>query len=181
MRNKRRRKTRKNVLIAYLLLFIFSLTIGFSSLNTSLKMLGHVKIPQSSWHIYFANPTLKEGSQNHQSLTLTNNDTSLQLSIVLPKPGDYYELSLDIVNDGTFDAKLSDISFPTIPEELQDIYSLTITNEDETPITLDEELAKKNSKRIKIHLQYNPNLTSDFNSNNFENLTLKFNTTYTQK
>lgn len=101
------------VLVALFLLLVAGITFGYAKLETTLTITGDTKISKVSWLVHFKNVQVTEGSfTNSGANTVTidaNDDTKITYTITLKEPGDFYEFTADIVNDGTIDAKLDSI------------------------------------------------------------------------
>ena len=96
--------------------------------------------------------------------------TTLTYAVTLVKPGDIYEFTVDVKNAGTLDAMLSSftnqikvgsgawqaVDSSSVPGYL--IYSVTYS--DDTTITENSKLTTGSSKKIKIHVEFNPDITN---------------------
>jgi len=110
------RNRNKQLLIIGLLAFVIvAMTIGFALYSATLNMSGSVSVSASSWNVHFnvASPiqnsiTASTGSQSVTVSALTG--TSLTWSTTLSKPTDFAEFTINVVNEGTFDANLTGIT-----------------------------------------------------------------------
>jgi hypothetical protein len=127
-RNKRKNK------FMFLFLLLLAISVGYAALSTTLKINGTTNIKKNSWDVYWANV----GDVNKSSTTTVNvpavvdmNDkTKVDFSVVLDKPGDYYEFTVDAVNAGTIDAMVNITSQTTVPSYV----NLSITYADGSEI-----------------------------------------------
>lgn len=102
----------QNAAIIILALAIIVMSVGYATYSTSLKLNGDVTVPASKWSIIFKDP------KKHSSTTITDDkinefkltdSTSLKFSANMGIH-DTYSFVVDVVNDGTFDAKLTNWS-----------------------------------------------------------------------
>ena len=117
----RRRKNNKYLLLLSLLLLI---TMGYALVSTQLKMIGISNVDKQTWNVYWGVPTVTSGSVSDVAPTRgqDQNDpanTKLTWSVTLNLPGDYYEFTVDAVNEGSLDAMIIGIDktvTPALPE-----------------------------------------------------------------
>ena len=141
----------------FILLFIvvFSLSIGYSYLNTGLNITGHANIKDNRWDIYFDNIQIESGSQEATSEPVITNNTTVTYGVTLNNPGEYYEFNIDIVNNGTIDAVLEDISIEPILTTAQREYlnyQVKYTTDEE--IDIGDVLTANTTKTIKVIFEY---------------------------
>ena len=100
----RRTKFKDHKILYIFLLFLF-IGVGYASLTTSLSINGTTNVATNSWNIHFANLHVQGGSVESTAPTVSTN--SISYAATLAQPGDYYEFSVDIKNDGTLPGKVS--------------------------------------------------------------------------
>lgn len=102
---------KRNIFIALFLLLIVGISFGYARLETTLSITGDTKISKVGWLVHFKNIQVTEGSyQNNganSAVIVDSDDTKVTYTVTLAQPGDFYEFTVDIVNDGTLDAKLN--------------------------------------------------------------------------
>ncbi len=103
----------------YIILALF-ISIGFAYLSTNLNINGTSMFKSSSWNIYFDNIEVDSSSVELQSgdiaPTISNDKLTVSYQVTCNKPGEYYKFNIDVVNDGSLNAKIDSISIPQIPE-----------------------------------------------------------------
>ena len=103
----------------YIILALF-ISIGFAYLSTNLNINGTSMFKSSSWNIYFDNIEVDSSSVELQSgdiaPTISNDKLTVSYKVTCNKPGEYYKFNIDVVNDGSLNAKIDSISIPEIPE-----------------------------------------------------------------
>lgn len=115
---KNEKKKSHNVLVA-LVILLLGISIGYAALTTTLVINGESTIKKVVWNIHFANTRTEDGSvsintaNGEKAAYIPNSEeTRVEYKVALQRPGDYYEFTVDVVNDGTLDAKIS--SRPTL-------------------------------------------------------------------
>ena len=161
-----------------LFLIILSLGIGFSVLSTSLYINGGINLFANDWNIYLDNIEVSSGSVNADTPTI-NNKTTVNYEVNLSKPGDFYEFTVEAINDGSIDALVSLVENTTLSNEISNLMVYTITYEDGSEIQENDLLAAKKKLKYKIHLAYKTDIIeSDLMQTN-NRLHLSFTLVYT--
>ena len=112
---KNNRKVLYGLVALALLLSVVGISIGFAAMSQDLKIEGTAEVTPASWNILFKD--LGEAQEVGDGLEL--DDPTLSTTIIkdfdvrLTKPGDSVSYTFKVANDGTIDAKLSDIQFGT--------------------------------------------------------------------
>ena len=107
---KSKRYYAQNAAIIILALAIIVMSVGYATYNASLNLNGTTTVQSSKWSVIFENP------QKHASSTIDDSQiTKFELTDSTTLTfnanmgiGDTYSFVVDVVNDGTFDAKLVD-------------------------------------------------------------------------
>lgn len=100
-----------------ILVTVSGLTVAFANYSQELKINGTAKVNMSKWEVKFANlsaPTTTGGVVVNTAPTLQLDDTYIgDYSVDFTKPNSSISYTFDVVNNGTFDAKLSTLTIPT--------------------------------------------------------------------
>ena len=88
---------------------IFSLSVAYAALNTVLEIHGNSEIVASTWDIHLENAKLKDGSVVGASYGPNINGNNVSFVVDLSIPGDYFEFSVDVVNNGSIDAMIDSV------------------------------------------------------------------------
>ena len=151
------------------LLFIILLlvSIGYAALSTTLKINGTAKIAKNTWSIYWDRDTISKtsGSKGNTTPTVTDGDdgsvnTKLNWSVNFELPGEFYEFTIDAVNDGTIDAMVSDIK-STLPNNLPSYIKYSVTYADGVPIAKNQKFDKKSSHKYKVRVDFLDTITPE--------------------
>lgn len=116
-----RKNGAQTITIAVLAVAILVMAVGFAGYNAQLKISGATTLSAAKWDVHFVSDAAKTGHFDVTSnntitgVTPTVSGTNVSYTVTLPNPGDVYEFTIDVVNEGTFDAKLDSIVIaPTI-------------------------------------------------------------------
>ena len=176
------RKSKRDKFSIILISILAFLAIGYAYLTTSLSINGTSNINAASWNVHFENVNVTEGSVTTvtQAPTIDTNLTTINYSITLSKPGDYYEFTVDVKNSGTIDAMISSVT-STIngmsPGELPVYLNYSATYSDGLEIQDNQLLASNTKETYKIRIEYNPDISpSDLPQDDTNaNITVGFN------
>ena len=176
------KKTKRRLSVIVLLLLLMSVTIGYSALSSNLDITGTSKISNAKWDVHFDEPTVTRGSVTATSAPeLSNEDLSITYSVVLTKPGDFYEFTVDVVNDGTVAAKLNAV--PTISGvgTDQDVYTnYTFTHANGSAVAAGETIAAGDSASFKVRVEFDRNISADDLPESEQTMNLKVEMNYVQ-
>ncbi len=132
-------------LIILTIIFIFSLlTINF------IHTIRHQSFdPSYMWNINFSNLKVTNGSKDGN---ISLNKDSVFLQLEFDKETEFYEFTLDVSNDGTLDAKVSDINL--VVKNDQNVLDYSLTYLDDKNIELNDLLKSGEVKTIKVRIYY---------------------------
>ena len=142
---------------SYVLLAVFALigiTIGYAVLNTTLNINGKSTISKNTWDVHFDNINVTDESVEAVKLPTIEDDTTVDFEIALNMPGDFYEFTVDVVNNGTIDAMIESINkTPILTEEQAKYLDYTITYQNNLEITSKQLVKKDESVRLKVRVE----------------------------
>ena len=183
------RTNRKKTIRIAVLILILLLGIGFAALKTTLKIDGTVNVDKTTWDVHFENVQPTTGSVEANPAPTTNNidTTEMTYTIGFTKPGDFYEFTVDIVNNGTIDAMIEDVSNnayanaqSTTPITLPSYLTSTVTYSDGVPIQQNQILPKKNGntktvEKVKVRIEFKKDISvNDLPSDGDTTIVFKF-------
>lgn len=176
------KQVKRSVSVIVLLLLLVGITVGYSALSQTLNINGTSTISKTTWNVHFANVTITTGSVTATTApTATGNVVSLDYAVNLQKPGDFYEFTVDVKNDGTVAAKLS--ALPTLSgvSTAQDVYvNYTFTHSDGTAITVGETIAAGASKKFKVRVEFDSSISASQLPSSEQTLNLTASMNYVQ-
>ena len=194
----KKKNSKKWTLVLVLLLTI---SVGYAALSSNLKINGTTGVKSATWDVYWNNVQVTQGSvattEGNQARITDQAKTQVEYSVTLNEPGDFYEFTVDAVNNGTIDAMIeangivdgvyTDSNYTqsvTLPKTV----SYTVTYADGTEIAAKHLLAKKNGntptkETYKVRIEYkNDDSINPGDLNNTNDLTyyFKFSVNYVQ-
>ena len=149
-------------ILCIVLVSVFTLTIAYAALNAVLTISGSAQVSSAEWDIHFDNIKVKSGSVSGEDPKITT-PTTATFSTTLNMPGDYYEFTIDVVNDGSIDAMIGlSMNSGGLNAEQAKYIRTSITYENGTTIEGSQLLKKDSFARIKVRVEYrNDILASD--------------------
>ncbi len=177
-------KKRWNKYIIVLILFL-GMGFGYAYLNSNLNISGTSQISGNRWDIHWENPVVSEGSVTNTLPSLDTNRTIASYNVTLSNPGDFYEFTIDAVNAGTINAKISVISLniinnqttiDTLPNYLN--YSVTYANGGD--INEGDTLNANTTKKYKVRVEFKRDISVSDLPSNSETFTFSTSITYVQ-
>ena len=174
-------KKRLNYLLVIILLLLVS--VGYAVLSTNLNIVGSGTINNPTWNIHWENVQVKTGSVTASTPIIDTAKTTINYSVTLTIPGDYYEFTVDAVNAGTIDGmvsvvsnKLNNVEITTLPSYLE----YKVTYEDGVDIAPNHLLEAGTSEKYKIHVGYKKDISATDLPSTAQTLNLTFSVTYVQ-
>ena len=164
-------KNKKILLISSIsLAVIIVLGIVYAAFTQQLNIAGSATGRSSKWDIHFenlSNVSLNGTAKELTAPTINTNSTQISnYSVSLTSPGDYVEYTFDVVNDGDYDATLTNLS-KTAPScqgtgdnasnDASNVcgkLTYTLTYSDGTTVSQSDTLASKETKTMKLKLLY---------------------------
>ena len=139
---------------------VFTLTIAYAALNAVLTIQGSAKVSSAEWDIYLSNPRVTNGSATTDIPQIKTSST-LEFSTTLNLPGDFYEFTVDVVNDGSIDAMIENVvKTPELTTEQAKFLKYEITYQNNEPITTKQLLAKDSTMPIKVRIEYRNDISA---------------------
>ena len=161
MKFKRRfyRKFRYNRKRSFMFIFLFllclSFGLGYSLISTDLNIFGTTVLKDNRWDVHFDNIQEGEDSVSPTVEPEITDNTTVTFSAKLKNPGDKYEFLIDVVNAGTIDAKIGNISMsPILTEEQQNFFSYNVTYVSKLELQEEQALDAGTSETLKVIFKY---------------------------
>lgn len=179
---RKKRKTKKRIpIILMVLLLVLGLSLGYASLLSSLNITGITKIDKATWDVHFENLIVSEGSKDSEvNAIIDSTKTAVNYTVKLLLPGDFYEFTVEVVNNGTIDAMVSEILNPGLTEEQLRYLEYTATYIDNTELKPFDSLKVGARRVLKVRVAYKEDITASDLPVTDQALYLTFNTIYVQ-
>ena len=146
-----------------LLILLLVVTIGFALLSTTLKINGIAGIKSNRWSIHWDDTSINETSGSVEATTPANVvDTDKKIvsfEVDFNLPGDFYEFTVDAVNDGTIDGIIDSVKKEyyepgaTEPSEVPEYINYTVTYAENGEIPKQGDVLKANGGKIKYKVR----------------------------
>ena len=171
----------------FMLVLLLILGIGFAALAATLKINGTITIDSAKWDVHFENVEVAQGSVTATTVPTSDDATTTEMTYAVDftKPGDFYEFTVDIANDGTIDAMVNLVTNKVYAadgeteKQLPAYLSSTVTYVDGAPISKNQLLAKQTSEKIKVRVEFRSDVDASELPSTNETTIFKFSSTFT--
>lgn len=136
------------------LILILIISIGFAYLTSSLVINGIIGYKGNTWNIYFDNIHMITNDVGGDKPTINNSKDTIDFSITFSEPGEVYKFSVDVVNDGTIDAMLSEILTTGINSSNSKYLSYTVKYYDDTELSVNDGIKAGTKTRLNVEVNY---------------------------
>ena len=176
------RRKKKN-LIPILILLLLGISLGYALLSQDLTITGTSKVKGNTWDIHFDNVIVNSNSvplsTGDVAATINASDETLvEYTVTLNLPGDFYEFTVDAVNEGTVDGMIGSITSKlngtaiSTTNPLPDYLDYSVTYENGTEIEDNQLIAAGNTLTYKVRVEFkrdieNSELPSTLQTNAF--------------
>ena len=131
------------------------ISIGYAAITTTLNINGNTTIEKASWDIHFENLVKTEGSvEATTEASIDTTKTIINYTINLLEPGDFYEFTVDIVNSGSIDAKISEVLKEGLTTDQEKYIDYIATYTDGTSLQEDDVLYAGEKENIIVSVKY---------------------------
>ena len=166
--------------LLFILLLIVIISVGFSAISASLSITGNSTIARNTWDVHFENVQVKSGSVTASTPVISNNDTQVTYNVTLNMPGDYYEFTVDAVNEGTIDAMIQTFSNTGLTEAQEKYLSYSIKYADGIGVANKHLLSHGSTETYKVRVEYRTDLEATDLPGSDQTISLTFSVTYEQ-
>ena len=181
------RSDRKRTILFIIILLVMSMGIGYAFLTTTLSIDGTSDIDSASWDVHFENVQVQSGSvtgtQVTTPATISADGQTVSYHIKLNEPGDNYTFKIDVVNDGSLSAKISNILFKINDEDATMAPSYLaqyVVYEDYSPVTISQVINPGETKTLISGIHYREDVNPEDLPTEDTSLTISFGLVYDQ-
>ena len=156
----------KALVIVVLLVVIAGLTVAFAALSATLNINGTAYLDAAKWGIKFENlssPT-KIGSATTTGTAKIEETKSAEITginVGLSTPGDKVTYTVDLVNEGTINAKIDNIEKTVLTSEQQKYLTFKVTDRDGREVSEGDILSKGETRNLTITIEFIKDLTKE--------------------
>ena len=117
----------------------------------------------SRWNIHFENIEIKNGSVEATQVPTVTDSSNLEItySVNLNLPGEFYEFTVDVVNSGSIDAMVNNVSINELSAEQKRYVSYDVTYSDGTKINKNDLLKAGRAAKLRVRVAYRNDITAD--------------------
>ena len=183
LRFDKRIKFRKSMSIMYILLFVVlaSLGVGYSYIKSNLNINGTANVTAANWDVHFDNLLERESSTEEIGFSEITSDTTVEFEVILEEPNDFYEFTVDVVNEGTMDAMIDSFSIsPTLTPAQAKYLEYSVTYFDNLELASNHELKSGEIETLRVRVSYKENSDKTNYPTEDQELTLELNVNYVQ-
>ena len=183
-----KRKNGQIAVIAVLAIAIVFMSVGFAVYASTLSINGTATVKANKWSVHFNDTTYAETAGSVAATTHSINNTTATYTVTLSKPGDFYEFSVNVVNDGSFNAVLKALTMSTLTTAQAKYLTYTVTydgtayTESQSGLSLSlPSTAGSNTKVVKVRVAYvQPESSTDLPTESDATVTLTASLDYEQ-
>ncbi len=158
MRNFIDRKMLGIFLVA-MILSVVTLSVAYAALNVTLNIVGSASVGGASWNVKLENSVVTSGSTSGKVNFLSNTLASFNADLNIP--GDFYEFTVDIKNDGDVDAIINNVTISELSEEEAKYLTYTIQYENGDSIDTRELVPAKSLKKLLVRLEFKKDVNEE--------------------
>ena len=114
MENNKKKQRR---VILLLIIAVLAMTVGFAVFNSTLNINGTVKVKPTKWSVHFVADDYTETASSEAASAHSVGTTDYSFTVQLDEPGDFYEATVNVINDGNFAANLKTLTMSTLTTE----------------------------------------------------------------
>ena len=180
MINEFRRRKILYLILIIVIVSVFTLSIAYAALGAVLAISGSSEVEASNWDIYLDNVEVKTGSVSANAPAISGNST-LAFDIDLNLPGDFYEFTVDVVNEGTIDAMIdSVVKTPELTSQQSKYIKYEVSYQNGESISTNQTLKSGTSTPIKVRVEYRKDIVASDLPSSVTELNLKLTLVYVQ-
>ena len=168
------------IILSIVLISMFTLTIAYAALNVTLTISGSAEVAASTWDVHLDNVKVTNGSVSGNVPTITS-AISASFSTTLTTPGDFYEFTIDVVNDGSIDAMINSINkTPTLSASQAKYLKYEITYQNGEAINTKQLVKSGSFVRLMVRVEFRNDINPSDLPSTAESLNLSFSVNYVQ-
>ena len=168
----------KWLVIVSLIVAVLGLTIAFAALSETLTINGTATLDAAKWGIKFENLTsgtkVGDATINGSAEILEDKVTINNINVSLKTPGDSVTYKVDLVNEGSINAEISNIKVPELTEEQKRYIDFKVTYSDGKEVTKGDILNSETTKNLTIKIEFKKDITASDLPSSSEQINLSY-------
>ncbi len=156
----------KALVVVVLLIVVAGLTVAFAALSATLNINGTAYLDAAKWGIKFENLSepVSVGTATTTGTAKIEESKSAEINginVSLSTPGDKVTYTVDLVNEGTINAKIDKIEKTVLTEEQQKYLTFKITDKDGREVNEGDILSAGETRNLTITIEFIKDLTKE--------------------
>lgn len=175
----------KALVIVVMLIVVAGLTVAFASLSSVLNIKGTAYLDAAKWGVKFQNLSEPEkigtaSSTGTAKIEETKSAEINGINVNLSTPGDKVVYTVDLVNEGTINAKIDKIEKTELTEEQQKYLTFKVTDKDYNEVSKGDILSSGETKKLIITIEFIKDLTKEDLPTNTSTISLSYKLNFVQ-
>ena len=156
----------KALVVVVLLIVIAGLTIAFAALSTTLNINGTAYLDAAKWGIKFENLSepVSVGTASTSGTAKIEETKAAEITginVSLSTPGDKVVYTVDLVNEGTINAKIDKIEKTELTSEQQKYLTFKVTDKEGREVSEGDILSAGETRSLTITIEFIKDLTKE--------------------
>ena len=175
----------KALVIVVMLIVVAGLTVAFASLSSVLNIKGTAYLDAAKWGIKFQNLSEPEkiGTASSTGTAKIEEAKSAEINginVSLSTPGDKVVYTVDLVNEGTINAKIDNIEKTVLTSEQQKYLTFKVTDKSGNEVSEGDILSKGETRNLTITIEFIKDLTKEDLPTNTSTISLSYKLNFVQ-
>ena len=141
-----------------LVIAVILMTVGFAAFAQRLNITGNVTVKGKPWNVHYVSGTVTPTTGSVTATSATVSNTDFEFTVTLEKPGDFYEATITVVNEGSITAYLRSLTMSSVSAHSNYLsytvtYNGTTYNATNANIT-GVSLAPSGTHPVKVRVEY---------------------------
>ena len=180
MENLKRKKRISNIILIFVV--FLGVGLGFSLMNQTIHISGNSEVKKNTWDVHLDNILVIHGSVEPViAPVIEDSGASINFSVKLDLPGDFYEFTVDLVNAGSMNASIDRIlKTPELTTAQKKYLNYIIEYQNGEDIVYNQLISGESKVKLKIRIEYRDDITSAELPKTTQNLNLGLKIDYIQ-
>lgn len=177
-------KKNKNQKTLLFLVLLLAVSVGYALITSTLKINGSSNVKSARWNVYWDNVQIKDGSVattvGNKAQIIDSEKTRVTYTVDLDKPGDFYEFTVDAVNDGSLDAMIDNITDSGLTASQKEYISYSVKYLDGSEVKEKDKLTAHTKDTYVVKIKYRDDIDPEKLPGDNESISLVFEIEYVQ-
>ena len=170
--------------IVALIVAVLGLTVAFAALSETLTINGTATLDAAKWGIKFENLTsgvLTGDAVVNNEATIADDDVTIEnIDVTLKTPGDSVTYTVDLLNEGTINAEISNIKVPELTEEQKRYIEFKVTYDTGEEVAQGDILSSGVTKNLTIKIEFKKDIEASDLPSNAQQINLSYKLDFVQ-